>query len=395
MQTSTSSYFWPGETHFGAGAAQEVGELANTRGATHAFLLTDPGVLKAGLAAPVQAALEAAGLAVTVYDQVEGNPTTDSVDTAVAAFRECEADLIVSVGGGSTLDSAKGVQLAAAGPPEASISEYALVLGDEARPAPPAHQLAPHFALPTTAGTGSEVTPWAVLTDTERGRKLGFGGPHSFPTVALLDPALTLTMPPGLTAATGFDALSHLIEAYVATSHNPALDPMILYGIELIGRGLRTAVAQPDNLAARRDVLEASMIGGVAISSKYLGACHSLAHPLSALADLHHGVAIAIMLPHQMAFSLAGALDRYAAVGEALDPGGGVGLSRRGRAEYGVTAVGTLLSDINLPTRLQTEGVSDALIPDLATQAYQDLNWTTNPRIVSQDDLEKLYREAW
>lgn len=395
MQTSTSSYFWPGETHFGAGVAEKVGELANTCSATHAFLLSDPGVIKAGLAAPIQEALEAAGLAVTVYDQVEGNPTTDSVDTAVAQFRECEADLIVSVGGGSTLDSAKGVQLAAAGPAEASISEYALILGDEARPAPPAHQLAPHFAIPTTAGTGSEVTPWAVLTDTARGRKLGFGGPYLFPTVALLDPALTLTLPPRLTAATGFDALSHLIEAYVSTGHNPALDPMILYGIELIGQSLRTAVAQPDNLAARRDVLEASMIGGVGISSKYLGACHSLAHPLSALAHLHHGVAIAIMLPHQMAFSLTGALERYAAVAEALDPGGSVGLSRRERAVRAVTAVRDLLADINLPTRLQTEGVPDTLLPDLAAQAYRDLNWTTNPRFVSQDDLEKLYREAW
>jgi 1,3-propanediol dehydrogenase/alcohol dehydrogenase len=197
------------------------------------------------------------------------------------------------------------------------------------------------------------------------------------------------------------DALSHCIEAYVSTNQNPALDPMILYGIKLIGGSLRLAVAQPENRSARRDMALASMIAGVGISSKWLGACHSVAHQLSSFAEVQHGVAIALMLPYQMAFSLPGALERYGEVVVALEGLDGwqltnAGLGRRERAERAVTAVRQLIEDVGLPSRLRDAGVTKEMIPQMARNAYQlDGNWPTNPRLVDESDLESLYQQAW
>jgi alcohol dehydrogenase class IV len=346
----------------------------------------------AGLAAPVIASLTAAGLAHVLYDQVVPNPDAPSVDAAVAAYRASGADMIVGIGGGSALDTAKAVRLAAGGPPEGRIAEYALRLGDKARPHP--RSLPAYLAVPTTAGTGAEVTPWAVITDPAEKFKFGVGGPKSIPGVALIDPELMLSMPAFLTAATGMDALSHCIEAYVSTNQNPALDPMILYGIELIGRSLPIAAAKGSSRDARHDMALAAMIGGVAISSKWLGACHSLAHQLSGFANVQHGLANSIMLPHQMSYSLPGAIERYARVGAALGvPQAG---SLRSRAEAAVEAVAQLARDVGLPTRLRDVGVDAALIPEMAKYAFTvDLNWWTNPRAVDEKVMEQIYRAAY
>lgn len=388
-----STYLWPGQTHFGFGAAEWVGAEAKRLGATAVFLITDPGVASAGLLEPITAALNKAELAWTVYAETEANPSIDSVHAATAVFRESGAQVIIGLGGGSALDTAKAVKLQAGGPADVSIWEYATMLGAEKRPYPPPAAMPPYIAIPTTAGTGAEVTPWAVLTHTEKHIKFGVGDASTTPDVALVDPELTMTLPAHLTAATGMDALSHLIEAYVSTNHNPVLDPMILLGIKLVGRSLRTAVARGDNRQARADMLQASMIGGIAISSKWLGACHSLAHPLSSLAGVHHGLACGIMLPHHMAYSLPGALERYADIAAALGYAGKASLRKRARGA--VTAVRDLMTDIGLLTTLCDAGVDDKLIPALAKAAYVDLNWWTNPRTVSEAAMEQLYRRAF
>jgi alcohol dehydrogenase class IV len=401
MTDNISTYVWPGQTHFGFGAAGLAGQEVRALQANSVFILTDPGCISARLLEPIVDSLEAAKLLYIIYDKIPANPDIASVDAATEAFRESGADVIIAVGGGSVLDAAKGVRLAAGGPPQASVGEYSSVMGDDVRTAPFPHEMPPNIAIPTTAGTGSEVTPWGVLTDPKRKLKFGIGGPYLLPNVALVDPGMTLTLPPGLTAATGLDALSHCIEAYVSTNHNPALDPMILYGVELIGRSLRLAVAQPSNRSARRDMMLASMIAGVGISSKWLGACHSLAHQLSTFANVQHGVAIALMLPHQMAFSLPGALDRYGDIGAALVglerwelPEAGLG--RRAKAERAVDAVRELVRDVGLPTRLSEAGVTEEMIPSMARNAYQlDGNWPTNPRLVDESDFENIYRQAW
>jgi alcohol dehydrogenase class IV len=197
-----------------------------------------------------------------------------------------------------------------------------------------------------------------------------------------------------LTAATGMDALSHGVEAYVSTNHNPILDPMILHGIERIGRSLRAAVAQGGNSAARYDVMLGSLMAGLGFTSKWLGACHSLSHPLSARADVHHGVANALMLPHQMAYNLSAALDRYARIGEALNATGAMPGTLRQKAERAVEAVRELAVDTGLPIHLKDVGVTREMIPQLALDAYRDPNWSTNPRIINQAVLEEIYLQA-
>lgn len=390
-----SLYLWPGQTHVGFGTASLLGSQAKALGATHLFLLADPGVVAAGLTQPVEHSIQQAGLSFTRYEQVEPNPSVASVDNAAAAYRACGANLIVAVGGGSGIDTAKGVRMLAGSNASVSVAQYSFRLSEMTLPAPQTNAMPPMIAIPTTAGTGAEVTPWAVITNVAKHHKFGIGGPTVIPTVALIDPELTLTLPPWLTAATGMDALTHLIEAYVSINHNPILDPMILYGIELLGRSLPIAVAQGSNRTAREEVMLGSLMGGIAISSKWLGACHSLAHPLSALANVPHGVANAIMLPHQMEYSLPGALERYARIAYALDPSIESGKSNRHLAALAVEAVRNLLIDCNLPTRLRDVGVGEELLTPLGAAAIQDSNWQTNPRQIDQKGLEMLYRIAY
>ena len=391
---TTSYYIFPDQVHFGFGAARRIGSELKAEGLRHVFIVADPGVVSAGLTEPVVASLHSAGLAHTLYDQVVPNPSCESVDAAADAYRASGADCIVGLGGGSGLDTAKAVRLVVAGPPEGRVAEYAYRLGDQARPHPPRHHLPFYAAIPTTAGTGAEVTPWAVITDQRDRLKFGVGGPHSIANLALVDPELTLGLPPFLTAATGMDALTHCIEAYASTNENPALDPMIVYAIELIGRSLPVAVARPSHRAARSDMAQAAMIGGIAISSKWLGACHSLAHQLSSFANVQHGLANAIMLPHVMRFNLPGAMSRYARINDAL--GGPPKGSVRQRAENAAWLVEQLIGDVGLPTRLRDVGVGEAMIEPMAKAAYTlDLNWWTNPRQVSEQVMATLYRQAF
>jgi alcohol dehydrogenase class IV len=201
-------------------------------------------------------------------------------------------------------------------------------------------------------------------------------------------------LPAFLTAATGMDALTHCIEAYVSTNDNPVLDPMILHGIALVAKSLPQAVAKGNNAQARLDMANAAFIGGVAISSKWLGACHSLAHQLSGIANVQHGLANAIMLPHQMAHALPGAIEKYAQVNDAL--GGSPYGSVRMRAENAIKLVQQLNHDVGLPTRLRDVGVTEAMLAPMAKLAYTvDLNWWTNPRSVNEDVLAGIYRAAY
>lgn len=396
MTHSIATYLWPGNTRFGFGAVALAGQEAQRLGASHAFILTDPGVHAAGLVEPVVASLSAAGIAHTLYTHCPPNPDVASVDAAAADFRACGADLVIGLGGGSPMDAGKAVRELAGGPPGASIAEYALLLRDKARPVPAVGDMPPMIGIPTTAGTGAEVTPWGLITDLDNMQKKGIGGPNLIPTAALIDPELTLGLPARLTAATGMDALSHCIEAYVSTNTGPvALDPLILYGIDLLARFLPVAVHQPADHEARENVMLGALIGGIAISSRWLGAAHSLAHQLSTFADVHHGLACSLMLPCQMEFSLPGALDRYARVAGALDPALGTAGTTHQRAENAVAAVRRLVADVGLPTRLRDVGVAEAIIPEMTRHAYIDLNWTTNPRPVTPDDLEAMFRAAY
>lgn len=395
MTTPIANYLMPGNIRFGFGAVNLTGQEAARLGGSHAFIITDPGVVAAGLVAPVVAALSAAGVAHTLFTHCPPNPDIESVDAAAAAFRAAGADLLIGLGGGSPIDGAKAAREVLGGPPGASIGEYALMLRDKARPMPLVRDMPPMIGIPTTAGTGAEVTPWAVLTDLSNKQKKSVGGANCIPNVALIDPGLTLGLPPHLTAATGMDALSHCIEAYVSTNTAPsALDPMILHGIRLIARHLPAAVAHPGDHEAREAVMLGAMIGGIAISSRWLGAAHALAHQLSTFANVHHGLACSLMLPHQMAFSLPAAVERYGRIAAALDPSL-VAITDHQAAEYAVEGVCRLVEAVGLPTRLRDVGVTEAMIPELTKHARVDLNWATNPRPVSEEDLAEMYRAAF
>jgi alcohol dehydrogenase class IV len=391
----TSYYIFPDQIYTGFGVAQRAGNEAKAEGTQHVFVIADPGVVLTGLVEQVIASLKSAGLAHTVYDKVVPNPDCDSVDTAADAYRASGADAIIGIGGGSGLDTAKAVRLVVAGPADGKVGDYAYRMGDKARLHP--KHLPFYIAIPTTAGTGAEVTPWAVITDPKDKFKFGVGGVRSVPSMALIDPELMMSLPPFLTAATGMDALTHCIEAYVSTNDNPALDAMILHGIGLVGKHLPVAVAKGSNLKAREAMATAAMIGGIAISSKWLGACHSLAHQLSGFANVQHGLANAIMLPHVMRFNLPGALEKYARIADALDGSmhGSTRGSVRERAERSFTLIEQLNADVGLPTRLRDVGVTEDMIPPMAKFAYTvDLNWWTNPRNVNEEVMAQLYREA-
>ncbi len=372
--------------------ARKTGAEVKADGAKHALVIADPGVIAAGLITPVVESLNAAGVAHSVHDKVIPNPDSPSVDAAVDAYHAANADLIVGIGGGSALDTAKAVRMVVAGPRDGKVAEYAYRMGDKARPHP--KHLPTFIALPTTAGTGAEVTPWAVVTDPADKFKYGVGGPRSVPTMAIIDPELMMGLPAVLTAGTGMDALTHLIEAYTSTNDNPVLDAMILHGIELVARHLPEAVAKGSNRVAREAMAHAAMMGGIAISSKWLGACHSLAHQLSGFANVPHGLANAIMLPHVMRYNLPGTIEKYARVNAAL--GGSTSGTARQQAESAVACVEQLNRDVNLPARLRDVGVNDENILPMAKFAYTvDLNWWTNPRSVNEAVMEQLYRAAF
>lgn len=375
---------WPGVTIFGAGALAHLAEQVGELGKKHLFVLIDPGVGR--ISADITSALNGTNIQTTTFDDVIGNPDAKHVDAAYAAYQACGADCIVGVGGGSALDMAKGVRILAGSPDGVSVAAYLSTLGDQRRPNPKLSEMPPMIAIPTTSGTGSEVTPWGVVTDKKTQQKAGIGT-NLIPNVALLDPHLTVSLPAHLTAATGMDALSHLIEAYVSTNAQKLLDPLILQGIALIGQHLRTAVAEPENLEARAAMLEASMLGGVALSSNWLGAAHSLAHQLSTFCDIHHGLACSLMLPPQMRFSHDYAAERYAEVAYAL------------AGEQDGTKAGDLVEqlakDINLPIRLSDCGVQEEQIGTLAEFAFKDLNWWTNPIQPTEAQLEEMYRAAF
>jgi alcohol dehydrogenase class IV len=390
--TQSSYYIFPNEVRFGFGQIEQLGNALRTEGVKHACVLADQGVVRAGLAEPALKAIAAAGIGVTLHDKVLPNPDASSVDAAAALYRKAKADAIVGFGGGSALDTAKAMRIVVGGPRTAQISDYAYRLGSKAQPHP---KSMPFFvAIPTTAGTGAEVTPWAVITDPRDKVKFGVGGVRGVPDLALVDPGLMMSMPASITAGTGMDALTHLIEAYSSTNHNPMLDAMALDGIAQAGRWLPVAVTQPGNHAAREAMAHAAIIGGIAISSMYLGVCHSVAHQLSGFANIPHGLANAIMLPHVMAYNLPGCVERYARINTAL--GGDTHGTLRQQAERAVEAVKQLLTDTGLPTRLRDAAVPEDVIPQMATAAYHaDTNWMTNPRTCSEATMDALYRAAY
>lgn len=372
---------FPTRIVFGVGAVGEVGAEAKRVGGTRALVVTDKGVVGAKLLTPVEASLKKAGLEVAVYDGVLGNPVEKNVHDGVAAYREAKADVIIALGGGSPLDVGKLVRLAVKHT-RALVDYDDATGGDQYITA----DVPPMLAIPTTAGTGSEVGRSGVVTLDVNKRKTVIFSPHLMANAAILDPEMTRTMPAGVTASTGFDALTHCIEAYVSKGDHPMADGIALEGIRLVQKHLERAVSHGDDLEARGGMMKAAMMGAVAFQ-KGLGACHSLAHPLSSICGLHHGLANAVALPSVVEFNEPAAGERLAEVSALL----GGAPSAKGCAD----ALRALRERIGLPASLQKAGVTADKLDALADLAVEDACHTLNPRPCTRADLRALYQAAF
>ena len=372
---STVTWSFPTTVVFGNGSISTVADHVKRIGAKRALIVCDPGVVKAGIAERVRKVLEDGGIPASVFDRVDPNPIEPNVSDGVAAFRSHNADVIVSVGGGSPLDVGKLVALKVTH--EKPLAEYDDATGGDRFIGP---NVPPIINVPTTAGTGSEVGRSGVVTLKATGRKTVIFSPFLMAKAAILDPELTVSMPPRVTAATGFDALTHCIEAYLAQGDHPMADGIALGGIELCAKNLPRAVEAGADLAARGAMMKAAMMGAVAFQ-KGLGVCHSLAHPLSSEKNLHHGLANALCLPAVCDFNNAAVPDRIERVRCLVDL----------TATSLSNALRALREKIGLPSGLAAEGVTKADISKLADKAMEDACYRLNPRTVTREDMVKLY----
>jgi 4-hydroxybutyrate dehydrogenase len=376
---------FPTRIVFGVGAATSVGNEAKRLSARSALLVTDEGVRATGLADGVVRALERSSIPSAVYDGVTTNPTEAQVNAATEAYAEAKADFVVGLGGGASLDVAKLVRLRASH--SLPLEEYDEATGGDAKISQP---MPPMIAIPTTAGTGSEVGRSAAVTLASSGAKAVIFSPRLMPDCAVLDPQLTVSLPPHLTAAIGFDALAHNVEAFCAKGEHPMADAIALEGVELIAKNLQRAVEEPSDLTARGAMMKASTMGAVA-GQKGLGVCHALAHPLGAELDLHHGLANALCLPAVLDFNRTVATVAIARVARIL---GVKGKDVETLAFECSGKVRALRQQLGLPGGLAEAGVHEDQLPGLAALAFADTAHAANPRACTKDDMLSLYRAA-
>lgn len=375
-------FSFPTRVVFGPGRSRELPALVRDWGA-QALVVTDEGLLSSGAAEPVFAALRESQLDYRVFDGVESNPSEDNVLEGLRRFQQ-DCDFLIAIGGGSVLDAAKAIRLLATH--EGPLAPYDDLKDDSERIGP---DLPPLVAIPTTAGTGSEVGRSTVIT--VGGRKTVIFSPYLVPTIALCDPELTLSLPGRVTAGTGADALIHNLEAYLARGFHPLCDAIALDGMGRAMRWLAAAVHSGRNLEARTQLMIAAMMGAVAFQ-KGLGVVHSLAHPLSTIAGLHHGTANAVMLPHALRFNREAIRHRIGAVAHALAvPASHVPDET---VERVADALAALFADIGLPRRLREAGVTRPLLAPMAGLAMEDGCHLSNPRTVTRQDMLALYEAA-
>ena len=382
-----SQFSFPTKIIFGPGAIAQTGDTAHTLGIKRPLIVTDPGIVTCGLLEHLTNPLKRSGIEYAIFDKVEGNPTEASVSPGVEVYHRERCDGIIAMGGGSAIDAGKAIRLKITH--ELPLEEYDDLKNGADRIS---SNLPPMLAIPTTAGTGSEVGRSTVITLQSTGRKTVIFSPHLMPTVAIEDPELTLGLPVRITAATGMDAMTHNLEAYLAISYHPMCDAIALQGVSMVNRNLRTAVRQGGNLEARAEMMAAAMMGAVAFQ-KGLGTVHSLAHPLSTVAGLHHGLTNAILLPHVMRCNMQAACARLADIARALGADTRA-LSPEKAALAAIEAIKRLNADIGIPKRLSEVGVKPDMIPLMVPKAMEDGCHLLNPRPTTVQDMEALYRAA-
>ncbi len=369
-------------SYHGKGAIKEIANEAKSRGFKKAFICSDPDLIKFGVTDKVLKVLDDAGLVYDVYSNIKPNPTIENVQTGVAAFKASGADYIIAIGGGSSMDTAKAIGIIIANPDFADVRSLEGV-------APTPNKCIPIIAVPTTAGTAAEVTINYVITDVEKKRKFVCVDVHDIPVVAVIDPDMMSSMPKGLTAATGMDALTHAIEGYITKGAWEMTDMFHLKAIEIISSSLRGAVNNTPE--GREGMALGQYVAGMGFSNVGLGIVHSMAHSLGAVYDTPHGVANAIILPTVMEYNAPATGDKYKYIAKAM---GVIGADQMSQEEYrkaAVDAVRKLSADVGIPSDLK-EIVKEEDIPFLAQSAYDDACRPGNPRDTSVEEIIELYK---
>ena len=369
-------------SYHGAGAIKEIAAEAKGRGFKKALVCSDPDLIKFNVTKKVTDVLDEAGLAYEIYSNIKPNPTIQNVQLGVEAFKKADADYLIAIGGGSSMDTAKGIGIIIANPDFADVRSLEGV-------APTKNKSVPIFAVPTTAGTAAEVTINYVITDVEKNRKMVCVDPKDIPVVAFVDPEMMSTMPKGLTAATGMDALTHAIEGYITGGAWELSDMFHLKAIEIISRSLRAAVENDPK--GREDMALGQYVAGMGFSNVGLGIVHSMAHPLGALYDTPHGVANAIILPTGMEYNAPVTGEKYREIARAMGVKGVDDMTQEEYRKAAIDAVKQLSKDVVIPADLK-DIVKPEDVDFLAQSAYDDACRPGNPRETSVDEIKELYR---
>ena len=369
-------------SYHGAGAIAEIANEAKTRAFKKAFVCSDPDLIKFGVTKKVTDVLDNAGLAYEIYSNIKPNPTIENVQTGVAAFKKSGADYLIAIGGGSSMDTAKAIGIIIANPEFEDVRSLEGV-------APTKKPSIPIIAVPTTAGTAAEVTINYVITDVEKKRKFVCVDTHDIPVIAVVDPDMMSSMPKGLTASTGMDALTHAIEGYTTKAAWEMTDMFHIKAIEIIGKSLRSAVANEKE--GREGMALGQYIAGMGFSNVGLGIAHSMAHTLGAVYDTPHGVACAMMLPIVMEYNAECTGEKYREIARALGVKGVDDMSVEEYRKAAVDAVQKLSVDVGIPTKL--EALKEEDLQFLAESAHADACAPGNPKDASVEDLKELFRK--
>ncbi len=370
-------------SYFGPGARHELPAVVQRLGFKKALVVTDKGLMQFGVAKQVLDVMDGAGIEYAIFDDVKPNPTVTNVKRGIEACKEAGADFIVAIGGGSSMDTAKGIGIVVNNPEFSDIVSLEGVADTKKKSLP-------IIALPTTAGTAAETTINYVIIDETRQAKMVCVDPNDIPCVAIVDAELMYSLPKSLTAATGMDAMTHAIEGLITKAAWEMSDMFELKAIEMIYRYLPVAVEDPQNADARNGMAVAQYIAGMAFSNVGLGVDHGMAHPLSALFDVPHGVACAMLLPTVMRFNMPAALDKYTDIAKAV----GVwrdGMTKQEAADAACKAIEDLSARVGTNKRLTDLGIQESDIPALAEQAFRDVCTPGNPREVSKEQIIELY----
>ncbi|WP_419779295.1 iron-containing alcohol dehydrogenase [Maridesulfovibrio sp.] len=390
VQEQVYGFFIPSMTLIGIGASKHIPEKIKELGGSKPLLVTDKGVVAAGICKQVTDLLDAESMPYVIYDETVPNPTDKNIEDGIKLYKDNNCDSLITLGGGSSHDCGKGIGLIVSN--GGKIHDYEGV--DKAT-----KPLMPYLAVNTTAGTASEMTRFAVITDTSRHVKMAIADWRITPGIAIDDPVLMAGMPPALTAATGMDALTHAVEAFVSTIANPMTDACAKEAIQLVSKHLRKAVANGQDLEAREGMCFAQYLAGMAFNNASLGYVHAMAHQLGGFYNLPHGECNALLLPYVEEFNLVANIDKFVEMAELMGENT-EGIAARDAAELALEAIRKLSADVGIPATLMELGkrygkeVKAADIPTMTENAQKDICKFTNPRLATDENIAEIYTKA-